>query len=45
MICTKHKFYAANCMWFSIILNNSGGWGILPVSSLDHNGISAKKIN
>jgi hypothetical protein len=32
-------------MWFSIILNNSGGWGILPVSSLDHTGISANKWN
>ena len=27
-------------MWFSIILNSSGGWGILPVSSLDHSGLS-----
>ena len=41
---TKHvsenNIYAAKCMWFSMILNNSGGWGILPVSSLDHTGIS-----
>jgi hypothetical protein len=49
MLCTNYNtehcnIYAAKCMWFSIILNSSGGWGILPVSSLDHTGISAKRM-
>lgn len=50
ILCTNYNIihyyiYAAKCIWFSIILNSSGGCGILPVSSLDHTGISFNEIS
>lgn len=36
---------SANCRWLSIIWNNSEGWGILPISNLDHRGTSFRKIS
>ena len=34
-----------NCKVLSIIWNSSGGWGIRPVSSFDHNGMLLRDIS